>query len=144
MKTILLGAMLVTLLAGCAIAPTQSTLVSAQATQSLAPLLPMRRFVANIERTGGFVLSPDGQRLLWSQTVGTDNGLAVRPMDDARAVRTFAIGNQGRRGGYYNWLPDSRHVVFTKDERGDELTEHALLRLAGQVKRQGHRRASRS
>ncbi len=127
MKAILLGAMLVTLLAGCATAPTQSTLVSAQATQSLAPLLPMRRFVANIERTGGFVLSPDGQRLLWSQTVGTDNGLAVRPVDDARAVRTFAIGNQGRRGGYYNWLPDSRHVVFSKDERGDENTQLRVL-----------------
>lgn len=127
MKGILLGAMLVTLLAGCATAPTQSTLVSAQTTQSLAPLLPMRRFVANIERTGGFVLSPDGQRLLWSQTVGTDNGLAVRPVDDARAVRTFAIGNQGRRGGYYNWLPDSRHVVFSKDERGDENTQLRVL-----------------
>lgn len=127
MKGILLGALVVTLLAGCATAPTQPTLVSAQATQSLAPLLPMRRFVANIERTGGFVLSPDGQRLLWSQTVGTDNGLAVRPVDDARAVRNFAIGNQGRRGGYYNWLPDSRHVVFSKDERGDENTQLRVL-----------------
>ena len=127
MKGFLLAAMVVTLLGGCATAPTQSTLVSAQASQSLAPLLPMRRFVANIERTGGFVLSPDGQRLLWSQTVGTDNGLAVRPVDDTRAVRTFAIGNQGRRGGYYNWLPDSRHVVFSKDERGDENTQLRVL-----------------
>jgi dipeptidyl aminopeptidase/acylaminoacyl peptidase len=83
----------------------------------------MRRFVANIERTGGFVLSPDGLRLLWSQTVGTDVGLAVRPVADAQAVSTFATGNQGRGGGYYNWLPDSRHVVFSKDERGDENTQ---------------------
>ena len=37
MKGIVLGAMLVTLLAGCASAPTQPTLVSAQAAQSLAP-----------------------------------------------------------------------------------------------------------
>ena len=98
MKGILLGALLVTLLAGCATAPTQSTLVSAQTTQSLAPLLPMRRFVANIERTGGFVLSPDGQRLLWSQTVGTDNGLAVRPVADAgrHAPHTQAIACSAR------------------------------------------------
>jgi dipeptidyl aminopeptidase/acylaminoacyl peptidase len=111
------------LLGGCASAPTQSTLAQAQEARSLAPLLPMRRFVANIERTGGFVLSPDGLRLLWSQTVGTDVGLAVRPVADAQAVSTFATGNQGRGGGYYNWLPDSRHVVFSKDERGDENTQ---------------------
>mgnify|MGYP006206831831 CR=1 FL=1 len=83
----------------------------------------MRRFVANTDRTGGFVLSPDGQRLLWSQTVGTDVGLAVRAVADTQAVRSYATGNQGRGGGYYNWLPDSRHVVFTKDERGDENTQ---------------------
>ena len=83
----------------------------------------MRRFVANAERTGGFVLSPDGQRLLWSQTVGTDVGLAVRAVADTQAVRSYATGNQGRRGGYHNWLPDSRHVVFSKDERGDENTQ---------------------
>ena len=44
----------------------------------LAPLLPVRAFVANTERTGGFVMSPDGERLLWSQTVGLDTGLVVR------------------------------------------------------------------
>jgi dipeptidyl aminopeptidase/acylaminoacyl peptidase len=123
MKAILLGAMVLTLLAGCASAPTQSTLMSAQATQSLAPLVPLRRFVANVDRTGGFVLSPDGRGLLWSQTVGTDVGLAVRSVADTQAVRTYGTGNQGRGGGYYNWLPDSRHVVFTEDERGDENTQ---------------------
>ncbi|MDP3519083.1 MAG: prolyl oligopeptidase family serine peptidase [Hydrogenophaga sp.] len=113
----------VLLLGGCATAPSQPTLVAAQATQTLAPLLPMRRFVANAERTGGFVLSPNGERLLWSQTVGTDVGLAVRPVADTQAVRSYATGNQGRGGGYYNWLPNSRHVVFSKDERGDENTQ---------------------
>ena len=111
------------LLGGCATAPNQPTLAAAEEAQSLAPLLPMRRFVANADRTGGFVLSPDGQRLLWTQTVGTDVGLAVRGVDDEHAVRTFATGNLGRGGGYYNWLPDSRHVVFSKDERGDENTQ---------------------
>ena len=49
--------------------------------------------------------------------------LAVRSVADTQAVRTYGTGNQGRGGGYYNWLPDSRHVVFTKDERGDENTQ---------------------
>lgn len=124
MKRLFLGvAAAAVLLGGCATAPSQPTLVAAQEAKVLAPLLPMRRFVANIDRTGGFVLSPDGQRLLWSQTVGTDAGLAVRPVADTQAVRSYATGNQGRGGGYYNWLPNSRHVVFTKDERGDENTQ---------------------
>lgn len=124
MKRLFLGvAAAAVLLGGCATAPSQSTLVAAQEAKVLAPLLPMRRFVANAERTGGFVLSPDGQRLLWSQTVGTDVGLAVRPVADTQAVRSYPTGNQGRGGGYYNWLSDSRHVVFTKDERGDENTQ---------------------
>lgn len=124
MKRLFLGvAAAAVLLGGCATAPSQSTLMAAQEAKVLAPLLPMRRFVANAERTGGFVLSPDGQRLLWSQTVGTDVGLAVRPVADTQAVRSYPTGNQGRGGGYYNWLSDSRHVVFTKDERGDENTQ---------------------
>lgn len=124
MKGLLLAlATAAVLLGGCTTAPSQPTLVAAQEAQSLAPLLPMRRFVANADRTGGFVLSPDGQRLLWSQTVGTDAGLAVRAVADTQAVRSYATGNQGRGGGYYNWLSDSRHVVFSKDERGDENTQ---------------------
>ncbi len=114
-------------LAGCATAPSHPTLLQAQEAQRLAPLVPARRFVANAERTGGFVLSPNGQWLLWSQTVGTDTGLAVRPVDDAQAVRTYATGNPGRGGGYHNWLPDSRFVVFSKDERGDENTQLRVL-----------------
>ena len=88
----------------------------------MPPLLPLRRFVANTERLGGFVLSPDGERLIWSQTVGLDGGLAVRSTEPGGPVTRYAVGNQGRRGGYYNWLPDSRHFVFSKDERGDENT----------------------
>lgn len=109
-----------TLVAGCATLPGHPALV--QAGENLAPLLPLRDFVARTDRTGGFVLSPDGERLLWSQTVGLDSGLAVRPVIRPDAVTTYAIGNQGRRGGYYAWLGDSRHLVYSKDETGDENT----------------------
>ncbi|MEX1167530.1 MAG: prolyl oligopeptidase family serine peptidase, partial [Hydrogenophaga sp.] len=61
-------------------------------------------------------------RLLWSQTVQLDNGLAIRGTAIGSPTTTYAVGNQGRRGGYYNWLPDSRHIVFSKDDRGDENT----------------------
>jgi dipeptidyl aminopeptidase/acylaminoacyl peptidase len=107
-------------LAGCAVAPKHAVLKAADESKSLAPLLPARQFVANAERVSAFVLAPDGERLLNAQTVGLDVGIAVRRAADGATVATYAVGNQGRRGGYYNWLPDSRHFVFSKDEQGDE------------------------
>lgn len=116
----LLGLAQVVALAACAVSPQQGALKAADGAGQLAPLLPVRAFVANVERTGGFVMSPDGDRLLWSQTVGLDAGLAVRRVAADASVTAYAVGNQGRGGGYYNWLPDSRHFVFSKDEQGDE------------------------
>jgi dipeptidyl aminopeptidase/acylaminoacyl peptidase len=107
-------------LAGCSTAPTHPQLKAAQQNQTLAPLIPMRRFVANVDRFGGFVLSPNGQRLVWQQTVGLDVGLAVRDVAQPERVSTFAIGNQGRGGGLYSWLPNNQHLVYSKDPIGDE------------------------
>jgi dipeptidyl aminopeptidase/acylaminoacyl peptidase len=107
-------------LTACAVAPQHATLKAAHNSGSMAPLLPIRQFVANAERVGSFVIAPDGERLLNAQTVGLDTGIAVRRVTDGQTETTYAVGNQGRGGGYYNWLPDSRHFVFTKDEQGDE------------------------
>ncbi len=109
--------------AGCSTAPTAPVLAQAQAGGTLAPLVPVRRFVANIDFAGGFILSPDGQRLLWQQTVGTDVGLAVRAIAPGSAATTFPVGNMGRGGGLQRWLGDSRHVVYSKDPTGDENTQ---------------------
>lgn len=105
-------------LAGCATAPRHPALAQAEAAGTLPPLVPLRRFVANVDFAGGFALSPDGRQLLWEQTVGTDAGLAVRPVDGG-PTRTFATGFLPR-GVSYAWLQDSRHVAFVKDLRGDE------------------------
>ena len=114
-------------LAGCATAPSHPTLQAAQADASLAPLVPMRRFVANVDAHGGFALSPDGQRLLWFRVVGTDAGLAAREVDQPESsARRFATGHLARRdleGGTYGWLPDSRHAYYVRDPRGDEATQ---------------------
>ena len=116
-----LGALVMALaLSACAVSPQHPKLQEAQVAGQLAPLLPVRAFVANTERTGGFVMSPDGERLLWSQTVGLDTGLVVRAVQANAAVTAYPVGNQGRGGGYYNWLPNSRHFVFSKDEQGNE------------------------
>jgi acetyl esterase/lipase len=100
-------------------APSGST---ADASTQLPPLVPVRRFVANIDAEGGYQLSPDGQKLLWLKAVGVDVGLAVRDVSSASGITTFATGNMGRGGGVQYWLADSKHVVYTKDPIGDENT----------------------
>jgi hypothetical protein len=119
-------------LPACTTVARHPALAVAQAAGELPPLLPVRRFVANIDAAGGYQLSPDGQQLLWSLTVGTDAGLAVRPVAGGTAA-TFSTGFLARPDGLvYGWLPDSRHVVYLKDLRGDENTQlHAFDSGAG-------------
>ncbi len=110
-------------LGGCSTSPTHPALASAQQAGKLPPLVPVRRFVANIDFAAGYALSPDGSRLVWSQAVGTDSGLAVRPVGSG-AARTFATGFLARPAGpVYAWLPDSRHIAYLKDLSGDENTQ---------------------
>jgi dipeptidyl aminopeptidase/acylaminoacyl peptidase len=116
----LIAVLMAVALAGCGTAPTHPQLRAAQQSDSLAPLIPMRRFVANVDRFGGFVLSPNGQRLVWQQAVGLDVGLAVRDVAAPERVSTFAVGNQGRGGGLYSWLGNNQHLVYSKDPIGDE------------------------
>lgn len=123
------------LLGACGTAPTHPALVAAQKNDTLPPLVPMRRFVADIDVVNGHVLSPDGQWLLSVQTVGTDVGLGVRSTADAgepggAGTRTFATGTLARpfvSGPTYTWLRDSRHVAYLKDFTGDENTQIFVL-----------------
>jgi dipeptidyl aminopeptidase/acylaminoacyl peptidase len=127
----LLAACALMALAGCATAPRHAALVQARNAGTLPPLLPMRRFVANVDYAGGYSISPDGAQLLWSQAVGMDSGLAVRPVA-GDAVRTFATGYLPRPvGPAYVWLQDSRHVAYLKDRRGDENTQLHVLDSRG-------------
>jgi dipeptidyl aminopeptidase/acylaminoacyl peptidase len=118
-------------LAGCASTPKHPALAAAQAEGTLAPLVPVHRFVANVDFAGGFFLSPDGEWLAWSQVVGTDQGLAVRPATGG-ATSTFATGYLPRPAGpTFAWLPDSRHIAYLKDLRGDENTQLYVLDARG-------------
>lgn len=119
-------------LAGCATPARHPALARAEAAGTLPPLVPMRRFVANVDFERGFLVSPDGEQLVWSRTVGTDAGLAVRAVAGG-PMRTFATGYLPRPvGPAYTWLPDSRHVAYLKDLRGDENTQLHVLDSTGE------------
>lgn len=111
------------LLPACTTAPRHAQLAASLEAKQLPELIPMRSFVANTDYMAGYAISPDGKQLLWSQVVGLDDGLAVRPIASQGTAKTFAIGNRGRGGGMYAWLPDSRHIVYSKDPVGDENTQ---------------------
>lgn len=123
------------LLGACGTAPTHPALVAAEQSKTLPPLVPMRRFVANVDVVNGHVLSPDGQQLVSVQTVGTDIGLGVRKIADAAnpggtGTRTFATGTLARpfvSGPTYTWLRNSRHIAYLKDFTGDENTQIFVL-----------------
>ncbi|WP_292936558.1 alpha/beta fold hydrolase [Noviherbaspirillum sp.] len=127
----LLVALATVLLSACATAPNHPSLQSA----TLPELVPVRRFVADIDYRGNFLLSPDGQRLIWSQPFGFDVGLAARNVDRAGDISTtpdqrFATGHLARpmdEMGNFGWLADSRHAYFYKDDSGAENTQIAIF-----------------
>ena len=111
---------LVSLLAGCAVSPTHPSLRDAD----LPELIPLRKFVADTERTGGHQVSPDGTRVLWYGVSGTEPATFVRRLDGGEPA-VFRIGRN-----FPFWAADSRHLIFEDDRRGDENTQIGLLDLA--------------
>ena len=110
-------------LAGCATPPTHPALADLRET----PLVPVRTFIADVDYSGGNRISPDGTRLVWLQVSGTRVGLASREVDgNAATVKRFETGtiaSWSSVGIAYNWLSDSRHVMYVKDPLGDENTQ---------------------
>ena len=99
-------------LAGCASGPTHPSLAGAQ----LPDLVPVRDFVASRQSTGGYRVSPDGQRIAWSGTDGVVPAVWVRPIDGGEA-KAFRI-----RARSIRFSADSRWLGITADPTGDENT----------------------
>lgn len=103
------------LLGACAIAPTNPVLQSAQ----LPKLLPVRDFVANTDYNGLYRISPDGTKLAWQAVSGLRESLFVKSLDHGD-VTVIPIK------GAYIWAQDSRHLLFYRDQKGNE-NYHVLL-----------------
>lgn len=99
-------------LAGCASGPTHPSLAGGQ----LPELVPVRNFVASREATGGYRVSPDGQRIAWFGTDGVVPAVWVRPIDGDEA-KAFRI-----RARTIRFSADSRWLGITADPTGDENT----------------------
>lgn len=104
-------------LAGCATGPTHPALAGAQ----LPSLIPVRDFVASLEGTGNYRVSPDGTRLAWMGVAGLQPAIWVRMLGQADA-RAYPV-----RARDFRWTADSRYLAAIVDPTGDENAHiHAL------------------
>jgi dipeptidyl aminopeptidase/acylaminoacyl peptidase len=108
----------VSVLAGCASAPTHPALQGAE----LPPLIPARQFFANTRSAGHYQVSPDGRQLAWIGVWGAGPALFVKVLDSAGAVDRMV----GAGVGAFQWAADSRHVFVHADRGGNENT-HVLM-----------------
>ena len=100
---------LIYLLTACAVAPSSVALKSAH----LPKLLPVRDFVANTDYNGRYLISPDGKKLAWQAVNGVTESLFVKTLPSGEIVILPIKGD-------YLWAQDSRHLLFYRDEKGDE------------------------
>jgi dipeptidyl aminopeptidase/acylaminoacyl peptidase len=108
-------------LTGCTVAPVHPELKNA----SLAPLIPVRDFVANRDTVGGHQVSPDGKRIAWVGAIGTSAAIITKTIgkDDEKH---FKVNHR-----YFRWTSDSKHLVIVVDPIGDENTRVFVGSLDG-------------
>ena len=85
-------------------------------TDSLPPLIPMRDFFRNPEKTG-VSLSPDGTHLAWLQPWESRLNIHVQKIGSPEIVRVTASTDRDIRR--YFWKGSS-HVAYLRDQGGDE------------------------
>lgn len=103
----------ITALAGCTSVPTPSS--------HIAPaLIPVRDLVADWNGSGGYQISPNGERLMWVARLGLGPGLFVKHLKTGE-VNSYKISGGGV------WARDSRHILMHMSTNGDEKTHIWML-----------------
>jgi dipeptidyl aminopeptidase/acylaminoacyl peptidase len=83
------------------------------------PLIPRRILFAGPDRTV-VRLSPDGRRIAFLAPVDGVLNLWVGPLADVAKARPFTRVTDRDLAPWLTWLPNSRHVVFFREQGGDE------------------------
>lgn len=100
--------------AGCAIAPTHSTLQN----EPLPELIPLRKFFVNIKSNFNYKVSPDGKKLAWIAVKNRRLTIHFKKIgeDDIGIIDTHSPGS------VYNfaWVQNSRQMLFLADQGGNE------------------------
>jgi dipeptidyl aminopeptidase/acylaminoacyl peptidase len=110
-------------LVGCASAPRHPSLSKT----SLAPLVPVRSYVADTASAGGHQISPDGKKLLWIARSGLGPGIYVKDL----ATNSERLVYKG--GAWPTWAADGSCLYLTASRGGDENNHVYRLDLQGDV-----------
>jgi dipeptidyl aminopeptidase/acylaminoacyl peptidase len=65
-------------------------------------------------------ISPDGQNLAWIAPIDSVNNLWLAPVADISAARPVTRITGRSIGTYYRWAYTNRHLIFFRDNDGDE------------------------
>ena len=82
-------------------------------------LIPRRTLFAGADRSA-VRLSPDGRRLAFLAPVDGLLNVWIGPLADVTKARPFTRVTDRDLGPWLVWLPNSRHVVFSREQGGDE------------------------
>ncbi|PYN05174.1 MAG: S9 family peptidase [Candidatus Rokuibacteriota bacterium] len=96
--------------------------VGAQSTRARVrsvALIPRRLLFAEPARTWARI-SPDGRRLAFLAPVNEVLNLWVGPIGDVAKARPITRVTDRNISSFYTWLHDNRHVVFFREQGGDE------------------------
>lgn len=99
-------------------AQSTGTPVSATA-ETAVPLLPRLLLFADADRSV-VRISPDGLRLAFLAPLAGVLNLWVGPIGDVTKARPFTRVTDRNLGPWLVWLHDNRHVVFFREQGGDE------------------------
>jgi dipeptidyl aminopeptidase/acylaminoacyl peptidase len=117
------------LAAGCA--PADRTLrTAAVAPASIAaPLIPRDALFGNPQRSAAQI-SPDGRHVSWLAPVDGVMNVYVAPAGSPEAARAVTRERQ-RNLRFYQWAPDSAHILYTQDVGGNENFQVHAVDIAG-------------
>lgn len=115
-------------LAACA-RPDRSRVSAAPATAiAQAPLIAREDLFGNPVRAAAQI-SPDGRHVSWLAPVNGVMNVFVAPVSNPAAGRAVTRERQ-RNLRFYNWAPDSQHILFTQDAGGNENWQVHAVNIA--------------
>jgi len=99
-----------TVIAGCASSASHPSLLA----QQMPPLVPARKYVADLDFNIAYQLSPDGKKIAWIGRSGFGPGIFVKDLasNEVHTINT--------RFGRPTWAEDSQSLLVMADTAGDE------------------------
>lgn len=110
--------------------------LSACATGELeaAPLIPRKALFAPVERWR-VTVSPDGTMIAYLAPIDGVLNLWLAPLADLSAARPLTRVTDRDIGNFFQWPQDNRHVVFFREQGGDENWQaHRVDVVTGEIR----------